>query len=312
MAGTVTGTLGDPRANSVGAATGGSYAVKDFPDGTAKELVRRLRDGLMELLGRRAGGHLHGRVDDISDRADRVAVTFRGAEEHGRQQIPTDAPERLPADSKRVSAERPAPGSPPLETETSSPVTGSRDDGPASDRAQHFVLRLTQADRDAFASLADKLSLQNMVGDAKLLATFAEIRGKKFSAEENRLIGLLDQMQAKQGGKLIETNLEFRWVSAEPGLGVPKLVEDAHVHGGSEPNRPWTHIGDSVVQDFMARDRDPGVLFIYDGDKLRPPTEEERKDPNGKHMYMYAKKPVDGLELKDALLGMIRFDPPGG
>lgn len=193
--------------------------MKDFPDGTAKELVQRLRGDLIKLF-RRAGGYLHGRVDSISDRVGGAAVTFRGAEERGRQQIPTDAPERLPADSKRVSAERPAPGSPPLETETSSPVTGSRDDGPASDRAQHFVLRLTQADRDAFASLADKLSLQNMVGDAKLLATFAGIRGKKFSAEENRLIGLLDQMQAKQGGKLIETNLEFRRVSAEPGLGV--------------------------------------------------------------------------------------------
>lgn len=286
--------------------------MKDFLDGNAKELVRRLRDDLIELLSRRAGGHLHGRVDGISEGADRAAVTYRGAEEQGRQQIPTGGPERSPADSRRGSAERPAHASPPLETEAPWPVSGSRDDGPGSDRAQHFVLRLTQADRAAFAGLADKLSLQNMVGDAKLLASFEEIRGKKFSAEENRLIGLLDTMQAEQGGKLIKMNLEFRWVSAEPGLGVPKLVEDARVHGGSEPNRPWTHIGGSVVQDFMARDRDPGVLFIYDGDKLRPPTEEEKKDPGGKRMYMYAKKPVDGLELKDALLGMIRFDPPSG
>ncbi|MFQ6229827.1 hypothetical protein [Nocardia sp. NPDC002869] len=271
-----------------------------------------MRDDLIELLSRRAGGHIHGRVDGISDRADRAAVTYRGAEEHGRQQIPSDGPGRLPAGSQRVSAERPAQGPPPWETETSSPVTGSRDDGPASDRAQHFVLSLTQADRDAFASLADKLSLRNMVGDAKLPARFHEMRGNKLSAEENRLIGLLGRMQEKQGGKLIEMNLEFRWVSAEPRLGVPKLVEDARVHGGAEPNRPWTHIGDSVVQDFMARDRDPGVLFVYDGDKLRSPTEEEKKDPNGKRMYMYAKKPIDGLELKDALLGMIRFDPPSG
>ncbi|MEV0045988.1 hypothetical protein AB0H60_21335 [Nocardia rhamnosiphila] len=286
--------------------------MKDFLDGTAKELVRRLRDDLIELLSRRAGGHLHGSVDGISDGAGRAAVTYRGAEERGRQQIPTGGPERSPADSRRGPAERPAQASPPPETEAPSPVTGSHDDGRGSDRAQHFVLRLTQADRDAFAGLADKLSLQNMVGAAKLLATFEELRGKKFSAEENRLIGLLDKMQAEQGGKLIKTNLEFRWVSAEPGLGVPKLVEDARVHGGSEPNRPWTHIGGSVVQDFMARDRDPGVLFIYDGDKLRPPTEEEKKDPDGKRMYMYAKKPVDGLELKDALLGMVRFDPPSG
>ncbi|MGA6209222.1 hypothetical protein ACPESR_31140 [Nocardia testacea] len=285
--------------------------MKDLPDGTAKELVRRLRDDLIELLSRRAGGHLRARVDGISDRTGRAAVTYRGAEEHGRQQIPTSGPARSPVDSRRAPTERPAQTSPPAETEIPSPVTGSRDDGPVSDRPQHFVLRLTQADRDAFASLADKLSLQNMVGDAKLLASFEEIRGKKFSAEENRLIGLLDKMQAEQGGKLIKMNLEFRWVSAEPGLGVPKLVEDARVHGGSEPNRPWTHIGSGVVQDFMARDRDPGVLFIYDGDKLRPPTEEEKKDPRGKGMYMYAKKPTDGLELKDALLGMIRFDPAG-
>lgn len=286
--------------------------MKDFSDGTAKELVRRLRDDLIELLGSRAGGNLHGRVDGISNRADRAAVTYRGAEERGRQQIPTGGSERSPADFRGVPAGRPAQASPSLDTETPSPVIGSRDDGPASDRSQHFVLQLTQADREAFASLADKLSLHNMVGDAKLLATFEEMRGTKFSAAENRLIGLLDRMQAEQGGKLIKADLEFRWVSAEPGLGVPKLVEDARVHGGSEPNRPWTHIGGGVVQDFMGRDRDPGVLFIYDGDKLRPPTAEERNDPNGKRMYMYAKKPIEGLELKDALLGMIRFDPPGG
>ncbi|MEV3961051.1 hypothetical protein AB0M34_09170 [Nocardia sp. NPDC050193] len=286
--------------------------VKGFPDETAKELVRRLRDDLIELLAKRTGGHYHDSVGGIAVRADRAADTFRVAEERGTQQIPAGGAERLPAGSPGVPAARPDQPSPPLENEAPSPVTGSPDDGPASDRAQHFVLRLTQADRDAFASLADKLSLRTMVGDAKLLASFEEMRGKKFSAEENRLIGLLDEMQAKQGGKLIEMNLEFRWVSAEPGLGVPKLVEDARVHGGSEPNRPWTHIGDSVVQDFMARDRDAGVLFIYDGDKLRPPTEEEKMDPRGKGMYMYAKKPVDGLELKDALLAMIRFDPPRG
>lgn len=286
--------------------------MKGFPDETAKELVRRLRDDLIELLGKRTGGHFHDRVDGIAVRADRAADTYQGAEERGTRQIPVGGPEKPPPDFPGLPAARPEQASPPLENEALSPVTGSRDDGPVSDRAQHFVLRLTQADRDAFASLADKLSLQNMVGDAKLLASFEEIRGKKFSAEENRLIGLLDKMRAEQGGKLIKMNLEFRWVSAEPGLGVPKLVEDARVHGGSEPNRPWTHIGTGVVQDFMARDRDPGVLFVYDGDKLRPPTEEEKKDPRGKGMYMYAKKPTDGLELKDALLGMIRFDPPGG
>ncbi|MET8800238.1 hypothetical protein ABZV91_28060 [Nocardia sp. NPDC004568] len=285
--------------------------VKGFPDESAKELVQRLRDGLIELLGKRTGGLLHDRVDGISVRADRAADTFRDAEERGRQQIPAGGPEQSPADSRRVPAVGPEQASPPLEKDASSPVAGSRDDGQASDRGQHFVLKLTQGDREAFASLADKLSLYNMVGDAKLLASFEEMRGKKFSAEENRLIGLLDNMRAEQGGKLIKMNLEFRWVSAEPGLGVPKLVEDARVHGGSEPNRPWTHIGGGVVEDFMGRNRDAGVLFIYDGDKLRAPTEEERKDPNGKNMFMYAKKPIDGLELKDALLGMIRFDPAG-
>ncbi|WP_058854168.1 hypothetical protein [Nocardia jinanensis] len=151
-----------------------------------------------------------------------------------------------------------------------------------------------------------------MIGEVKHLAAFDEMRGTEFSASEKRLIGLLDNMQAQQGGKLEELDLEFRWVSADRDLAVPKLVEDARVHGGADPNGPWTHIGGSVVEDIMAGHRDPGVLFIYDGDKLRTPTKEEMSaDPDGKNMFMHAKKPGPGLELKDALVGMIRFDAPG-
>ena len=122
--------------------------VKGVPDDTADELCQRLRDGLIELLSRRAGSHLYRRVDGFSEQADRAAHTIRAAEERG--------------------------------------------------TPQH---------------------------------------------------------------------------------------------------------------------RGPCVLFVYDGDKLRSPTREEieadRANPHGKHTYMYAKKPVSGLELKDALVGMVRFDAPG-
>ncbi|MFQ6397938.1 hypothetical protein ACLMAJ_31415 [Nocardia sp. KC 131] len=195
------------------------------------------------------------------------------------------------------------------------PAAESHNDNSAPGRAEHFVLRLTQADRSSFASLAEKLSLQNMVSDVKLLADFWELRGRgKFSEPENKLIKLLGNMQAEQGEKLGD-NLKFRWVSADQDHGVSRLVEDARVHGGAAPKDPWTHIGDGVVEDFMAQHRGPGVLFVYDGGKLTPPTKAEmdadRADPDGKHTYMYAMKAKPGLELKDALVGMIRFDSPG-
>ncbi|MGW5387242.1 hypothetical protein [Nocardia sp. NPDC003963] len=152
-----------------------------------------------------------------------------------------------------------------------------------------------------------------MLREVKNFAAHDEIRrGTPFSASEKRLIGLLDKMQAQQGGKLEDSNLEFRWVRADRELAVPKLVEDARVNGGADPSVPWTHIGSNVVQDIMAAGRDPGVLFIYDGDKLRTvPKEEISADPGNKNMYAHAVKPVAGLELKDTLLGMIRFDASG-
>lgn len=138
----------------------------------------------------------------------------------------------------------------------------------------------------------------------------------KFTAEEKRIIGLLHDWDAGQGGQLGELNrLECRWVSAREDLGIPKLVADARVYGGAEPGAPWAHIGGSV-ENFMKRHQGrPGVLFIYDGEKIRGLTAEERAadwaDPNSHRGYYYAKKPIDGLDLKDALVGMIRFDPPG-
>lgn len=269
--------------------------MKGFPDGPADELFRRLRDYLVELLGRRTCGPLHDSVDSVSGGVTQVARAHRAAAEHGGQQIAAGSRDTDPAsDSGRGGTEP--------------------NNNPALGQAEHFVLRLTQKDRTTFASLADKLfGLQNMTVNTKIIAELRERRGQGgFSESEKELIEILDNMQAEQGGKLGELDLQFRWVSASESHGVPQLVEDARVHGGAAPKEPWTHIGDSVVKDFMAQHQGPGVLFIYDGGKLTSPTREEMDadwaDPNGKHMYMYARKPKPGLELKDALLGMIRFD----
>ncbi|MGW1741318.1 hypothetical protein ACWCPQ_21230 [Nocardia sp. NPDC001965] len=155
----------------------------------------------------------------------------------------------------------------------------------------------------------------HLVSNPGLMSRFAESRGKSFSASERRLIGLFENIQPERGTELRNLNLEYRWVSADRAVPVPKLVQEARVHGGAEPDAPWTHIGYGVAEDYMESHPGPGVLFVYDGNKLRSPTKEEidaeRSDPNGKHTYMYAKKPVDGLELKDALVGMVRFDAPG-
>lgn len=125
----------------------------------------------------------------VSNHSDRAARRFRVAEERGTpsNSAGTRDPDRSPAGSPGGPTVGPAPASPLLEEETpSSPGTGSRKDKPVSGRAEHFVLRLTEEDRDTFASLADKLSLQNMIGNAKLLATFSELRGKTFAASETR------------------------------------------------------------------------------------------------------------------------------
>lgn len=291
--------------------------MKDLPKGPADELLRRLRDDLVELLGRRAGGRLYDELDDVSGEVTAAARTHRAAVAQGGQRIAAGSRDmdRSPLPSPGESTSHSSPASHVPEDDTLSPVTESRDDNPPPGQPEHFVLRLTQEDRSAFASLAKKLSLQNMTGIVKPVATLWEMRGKEFSDSEKRIIALLDDMQAEQDGKLGELDLKFRWVSASRGQGVPQLVEGARVHGGAAPKDPWTHIGDSVVEDFMAQHQGPGVLFVYDGAKLTPPTREEIEadwaDPDGKHMYMYAMKPKPGLEMKDALLGMIRFDAPG-
>ncbi|MFC9433720.1 hypothetical protein [Nocardia sp. NPDC057030] len=175
-------------------------------------------------------------------------------------------------------------------------------------------MTLTRNDRSAFASLADEFSLQNLIGNVRTMAAVREYEGKQFSAAENRILAQLGKMEAEYGGRLSQSNLQFRWVSATEDRGVPQLVEDAHVHGGAEPDDPWTHIGDNVVEDFMAQHQGPGVLFVYDGGKLISPSKKEMDadwaDPRGKHTYMHAKKPVPGLEFSDALIGMIRFGTP--
>ncbi|WP_328407057.1 hypothetical protein [Nocardia sp. NBC_00403] len=266
---------------------------------------------MVELLTHKTGGHLYAPVDEVADVISAAPRRLGGDDEHsarlveghGREVDTAAHPPRTVADNQ------------PVRDETPPPATESHNDNPAPGQAEHFVLRLTQEDRSTFASLANKISLPHMISNVKNFVAFREWRGQEFSASEKRLIALLDNIEAEQGGKLGGLDLKFRWVSASQDLGVPQLVKTARVHGGAAPKDPWTHIGDGVVKDFMENRQGPGVLFVYDDGKLTLPTKAEIDadwaDPNGKHSHMYAKKPKPGLELKDALVGMIRFDAPG-
>lgn len=196
-------------------------------------------------------------------------------------------------------------------------------DGPADDRSEHIVLKLTQADRRTFDSLVGKLSLSGVVQLPEGLMKIEEIRGRHhFSDSEKKMVELLEKMGAEQGGKLRDPNLRLkaRWISADRDHGVSQIVEDLRQNGGATQNRPWAYMADAgggYVDEYMTthfRDR-PGVLLYYDGEKVRPLTPEEKNaaqsDPNVPTPSPYSMMPKDGLKLKDALLGMIRFDASG-
>jgi hypothetical protein len=184
-----------------------------------------------------------------------------------------------------------------------------------------FVIKLTQNDRSAFTSVMNKISLANMFRAIGPLARHHEARGGTFSEAEKRIIELFDNLANNENHRsreLGDVNLQFRWVSATPKSTVDELAEKAPLYGGNPPtdSSGWVHVEKNVVEDFMANPvhSDPGVLFVYDGNRLTPITQEDKdadwKNPAGKHAYMHAQKPIPGFKLKDALVGMVIFDDP--
>ncbi len=265
--------------------------------GLSNELLERIRNAMVELLSHQSGGKMSKTLGEVADEVGTARRTVSGGDEHSRDIIQGSGHQRSAGND-----------------DIAVPAAQSVRERSAPTPAAHFELKLTQEDRAAFASIADKISLPSMVSDIEPMVWVSELRGTVFSASEKKVIAHLRTLQEEQGGRLADMNLKFRWVSASRELGVPKLAEDARVHGGAAPNDPWTHAGDNVAEDFMAQDKGPGVLFIYDGKKLVPPTkaeiEEQKATPGGKSTFMHAQKALPGLELKDALQGMIRFDGP--
>lgn len=176
-----------------------------------------------------------------------------------------------------------------------------------------FELRLLEEDRNAFASLAKKIGLPNMICAIKPIVTLKERRGATFSEQESAVI---DRLAAETAHIGVDVDPKFRWVSANAEVSVEALQESARTTGGANPGDPWTHIGEGVVGDFMAEysaRSGSGVLFVYDGAQLVPPTEEmiaaEAAKPDGKRTIMYAATARPGLELKDTVIGTIAFSP---
>lgn len=181
------------------------------------------------------------------------------------------------------------------------------------ENGEPFKLKLTLDDRQAFASLIRKIGLANAIGAIDPMMVLRQLQGEEFSDAEKavaqQLKGVTGREQDREEDPVDPMNLRFRWTSAEPELSVERLVDEAYTYGGgpSDSSKPWTHIGDSVVEDFMANYQSAGVLFVYDGTKLRGVTEEER-NAHSHHAAYYATVPAPGLELKDALVGMVSFD----
>lgn len=177
-----------------------------------------------------------------------------------------------------------------------------------------FELRLLEEDRNAFASLAKKIGLPNMICAIKPIVTLKERRGTTFSEQE---LAVIDRLAAETAHIGVDVDPKFRWVSANAGVSVEALQESAHTTGGANPGDPWTHIGEGVVGDFMAEyssSSGSGVLFVYDGAQLVHPTEEmiaaEAAKPDGKRSIMYAATARPGLELKDTVIGTVSFSSP--
>lgn len=184
-------------------------------------------------------------------------------------------------------------------------------------RAQPFELDFSQADRRPFVEVMDRISLQNMFGNVRQVAMLDEARGKPYSESEKAVVDRMEKFldtQEQAGGDVRKMSLLFRWVSAG-SLSVEQLKREAYERGGNPPNDKsgWVHAGTSVVEDFMSDSHqdEPGVLFVYDARLLRSITRAEVNadwaDPRGKHAYMHGQAPIEGLEIKDTLVGMVSF-----
>jgi len=175
-----------------------------------------------------------------------------------------------------------------------------------------FSLRFSQAARPAFSAVMEKFSLVSMVRDIEPMAF---IYKSSLTESEQRIVTAFEALaeeQSRLGRNLDEMYFQLRWLSATPEVSVEELLDQAIKNGGNPPTDKsgWVHVGTTIVEDYMANPVHfvPGVLLVYDASMLTDVTRADVDvNPTGRQSYMHAKKPIPGVELRDALVGSISF-----
>jgi len=120
------------------------------------------------------------------------------------------------------------------------------------------------------------------------------------------------------GLRELSKNPTFRFVDFETIEQIDEAIKLKDINGGKSPkdksigvcvdlHKSWEYARIHLIQQNK-----PGVIFIYDSDKLEGLTEEEITTDGSKNFIAgYGVKPKEGLKLSDTVYGVIKMENPG-
>lgn len=193
------------------------------------------------------------------------------------------------------------------------------------DLPTHFIIRLNKEQTRRFIYLINQFGIESILTMSDIFADMIE-RGQRegipkdyqSSPEDIELLKFLAEERGKltvSGLNIQELDLTFRFVGTDSDTSLDQIIEQARIHGGKKPDWPENttsvHRGYKVtdlIRVYIEFDHESGVLFIYDRSKLRKLTEEEEAKDSNNFAGGFGVAPINGLELKDALLGIVAMD----
>lgn len=186
-----------------------------------------------------------------------------------------------------------------------------------------FILKIPQENAHSFVNLVLRNGLLSTIKNPERhLGHAATITKNPYSPEQLIMLERIKKIYTElkeRGIDLQQTRLSLRYVRV-PLEKIDGVIQQAYQFGGKRPDNPAYAIcvdetGYKAQEGVEAavRSGDSTVVFIYDDSKLTPLTQADHLqidplDPLGMLNNHWARKPIEGLGLEDALVGMIAVE----
>jgi len=176
------------------------------------------------------------------------------------------------------------------------------------------VLNLEYRLVDTFFRVIEDRSLMFLLLNPELCSDSDAETNISPSKKRNELYELFTTFKdrlSNYGTKKLPDQLSYRIVSFEDISQVNQVIKQSEINGGKGSGDSVSGVCVSTTDKAleMAKHRfankESGALFIYDQSKLRPLTKAEMG--NNESLSEYGVKPVDGLELNNALVCIIKL-----